>query len=370
MQAPVLDLMSAGRILLVDDEASVRRVLERLLRAEGYEVIEASNGEQALSIAWAQTVDTILLDMRMPGMTGLDVCRRLRSDARTTHTPVVFLTGIDDRKFKREALQAGATDFLGKPFDEIELLARLRNSVRVKLYYDNLDRERSDLHHVVQRHTRDLDAATARLQRLQAELAVARHETIERLARAAEYRDDETAAHLHRMSHYCHLLAKRAGVDDYVAEMLRIASPMHDVGKIGIPDHILLKPGRLTSDEFTVMKQHAEIGYRILCDSDSELMKLAASVAHTHHEQWNGSGYPRGLHGESIPIEGRIAAIADVFDALTSTRPYKRAWSIDDAVAHMRAGRGQHFDPMLVDLFLDGLDEVLEIRDRFQESPS
>ncbi len=368
MEAPVLELMPTGRILLVDDEAGVRRVLERLLNAEGYEVLQAVDGEQALTIAWAHSIDTILLDMRMPGMSGLDVCRRLRSDPRTTHTPVVFLTGLDDRGFKREALQAGATDFLGKPFDKVELLARLRNTVRVKLYHDNLDRERSDLRHVVQRSMQDLDTATARLERLQSELEVARHETIERLARAAEYRDDETAAHLHRMSHYCHLLARSAGLDEYTAEALRIASPMHDVGKIGIPDHILLKPGRLTGDEFTVMKQHAEIGYRILCDSNSQLMKLAASIAHTHHEKWNGSGYPRALHGEAIPIEGRIAAIADVFDALTSNRPYKLAWSIDDALDYMRTGRGQHFDPNLVDLFIDSLDAVLQIRDRFQET--
>ncbi|MBC8069084.1 MAG: response regulator [Deltaproteobacteria bacterium] len=371
MQGVAYEPVSAGRLLIVDDDAAVRRVLARLLLAEGYEVVQAGDGEQALAALWSDgTIDTVVLDMRMPGMSGLDVCRKLRSDPRTEHTPVVFVTGMDDRAFRREALQAGATDFLGKPFDEVELLARLRNSVRLKLYFDSLSRERTDLRTVVQRNTQDLEAATARLQRLQLELAVARHETIERLARAAEYRDDETAAHLHRMSHYCHILGQRAGLDDYTCEMLRIASPMHDVGKIGIPDHILLKPGRLSTDEFQIMKQHAEIGFRILSGSDSELVRYAASIAHTHHEQWAGTGYPRGLVGEDIPIEGRVAAIADVFDALTSARPYKRAWTIDAAVDHLRGGAGGHFDPRLVDLFLDSMDEVLAVRERFADRSS
>jgi len=367
MEATALDLASAGRILIVDDEPAVRRLLERLLLAEGYEVLQAPDGESALVIAWSHPIDTVLLDMRMPGLSGLDVCRRLRADPRTTHTPVLFVTGASDRLFRREALQAGASDFVAKPFDEVELLARLRNSVRLKLYVDGVARDRIDLHHTVERRTMDLEAATARLERLQKDLAFARHETIERLARAAEYRDDETAAHLHRMSHYCHLLGQRAGLDDYACEMLRIASPMHDVGKVGIPDQILLKPGRLTPDEFQIMKQHAEIGYRILSGSDSELVQLAATIAHTHHEKWDGSGYPRGLCGDVIPIEGRIAAIADVFDALTSDRPYKRAWTIDEAVAHLTSGRASHFDPTLVDLFVDALDDVLTIRARFRD---
>jgi putative two-component system response regulator len=367
MSMPIRGAASAGRILLVDDDAQVRRVMERLLTAEGYQVLQAADGESALVVLTQEHIDTVVLDMAMPGMSGLDVCRNLRSDPRHEHTPVVFVTGMNDREFRREALRAGATDFLGKPFDEVELLARLRNSIRVKLYFDGLARERSDLRGAVDRHLGELEAATARLQRLQQELAVARHETIERLARAAEYRDDETAAHLHRMSAYCHLIGQKLGLDDYACEMLRIASPMHDVGKIGIPDQILLKPGRLTADEYTIMKEHAEIGFRILSGSDSELVRFAASIAHTHHEKWAGGGYPRGLAGEAIPLEGRIAAVADVFDALTSARPYKRAWPIPDAVAHLEAGAGEHFDPNLVSLFLGSMDDVMAIRQQFSD---
>lgn len=357
----------AATILIVDDEAAMRRVLGRMLRSEGFGVVEATNGHEALALLDRLSVDTILLDVMMPEMSGLELCRRIRADERTMHTPVVFVTAAIDRAFRREARAAGADDFLSKPFDEVELLARVHNTVRVKLYYDGLAREREDLRTQVSVRAKELEQATTRLERLQSELDIARNETILRLAKAAEFRDDETAAHLQRMSHYCHLLGLRRGLDEYHCEMLRVASPMHDVGKIGIPDNILLKPGKLTPDEYQIMKQHAEIGYRILSGSDSPLVKLAATIAHTHHEKWDGSGYPRGLKAEEIPIEGRVSAVADVFDALTSKRPYKPAWSIEDAVALLEKGRGAHFDPELVDLFVGSMDEVLAIRDQFQD---
>ncbi|MCH9684964.1 MAG: two-component system response regulator [Deltaproteobacteria bacterium] len=357
----------AARVLVVDDEAGVRRVLTRLLGGEGYEVMEASGGQEALEILWTHGADTVLLDVMMPQMDGLEVCRRIRKNSRTAHTPVVFITAAVDRQFRRQARKAGADDFLSKPFDEVELLARVNNTVRMKLYYDGLTRERNRLRNEVDGRSRELDATTDRLERLTEELRVAREETIGRLARAAEFRDDETAAHLQRMSHYCYLIGRKKNIDEYTCEMLRIASPMHDVGKIGIPDNILLKPGRLTADEYTIMKQHAEIGYQILSGSESPLVKLAANIAHTHHEKWDGSGYPRGLKGDTIPIEGRIAAVADVFDALTSERPYKKAWPIEDAVALLERGRAAHFDPELVDLFLGSMDEVLAIKDEFQD---
>jgi len=359
-----------GRILVVDDEAMMRRLLEKLLRMEGYEVALASSGEQALAELSKHGADTVLLDMRMPGMTGLDVCRQIRAHRRGLHTPVVFITAVNDRELRRRGMEAGADDFLSKPFDEVELLARIRNCVRVKRYYDNLAQQKEQLELAVNERTAALNDAIARLTQSQLDLRNSQEETIYRLSRAAEFRDDETGQHLQRMSRYCQIIARHIGLDEATCELLRIASPMHDVGKLGIPDRILLKPGRLTPDEFTVMKGHAEIGYRILVGSDATPLKMAATIAHTHHEKWDGNGYPRGLKGEEIPLFGRIAAIADVFDALTSARPYKPAWPLDDALQLMRSSRGTHFDPTLIDVFFAALPEVLAIRDRFVDAPA
>ncbi|MBK9753379.1 MAG: two-component system response regulator [Nannocystis sp.] len=359
-----------GRILVVDDEAMMRRLLEKLLRMEGYEVALASSGEQALAELSKHGADTVLLDMRMPGMTGLDVCRQIRAHRRGLHTPVVFITAVNDRELRRRGMEAGADDFLSKPFDEVELLARIRNCVRVKRYYDNLAQQKEQLELAVNERTAALNDAIARLTQSQLDLRNSQEETIYRLSRAAEFRDDETGQHLQRMSRYCQIIARHIGLDEATCELLRIASPMHDVGKLGIPDRILLKPGRLTPDEFTIMKGHAEIGYRILVGSDATPLKMAATIAHTHHEKWDGNGYPRGLKGEEIPLFGRIAAIADVFDALTSARPYKPAWLLDDALQLMRTSRGTHFDPTLIDVFFAALPEVLAIRERFVDAPA
>lgn len=357
----------AGRILVVDDEATMRRLLEKLLRLEGYDVVLANSGEQALQEIFTRGADTVLLDMRMPGMSGLDVCREIRAHPRGVHTPIVFITAVNDRELRRKGMEAGADDFLSKPFDEVELLARIRNSVRVKLYYDNLEQQKERLERAVSERTAELAAAVAQLTQIQHDLRASQEETIYRLSRAAEFRDDETGQHLQRMSWYCHLIGSKIGLDDRTCELLRIASPMHDVGKLGIPDRILLKPGRLTPEELTIMKTHAEIGYRILAGSTAAPLKMAATIAHTHHEKWDGNGYPRGLKGEDIPLPGRIAAIADVFDALTSARPYKPAWTLEAALELMRANAGSHFDPNLIEVFLGNMDEVLAIRERFAD---
>ncbi len=359
---------TSGRILVVDDEATMRRLLEKLLRLEGYEVVLASTGEQALSEVFGRGADTVLLDLRMPGMSGLDVCRQIRSHPRSQHTPVVFITAVNDRELRRQGMEVGADDFLSKPFDEVELLARIRNGVRVKRYYDGMEEQKEQLERAVERRTSELAAVVAQLTRIQQELRSSQEETIYRLSRAAEFRDDETGQHLQRMSWYCHLLASRSGLDEQTCEMLRISSPMHDVGKLGIPDRILLKPGRLTPDEFAVMKTHAEIGYRILHGSEAVPLRMAATIAHTHHEKWDGNGYPRGLKGEEIPLIGRIAAVADVFDALTSSRPYKPAWPLDAALDLMRKSAGSHFDPALIEVFFASLDDVLTIRERFLDA--
>lgn len=359
---------TSGRILVVDDEATMRRLLEKLLRLEGYEVVLASTGEQALSEVFARGADTVLLDLRMPGMSGLEVCRQIRTHPRTQHTPVVFITAVNDRELRRQGMEAGADDFLSKPFDEVELLARIRNGVRVKRYYDGMEEQKEQLERAVERRTSELAAVVAQLTRIQQELRTSQEETIYRLSRAAEFRDDETGQHLQRMSWYCHLLGSRSGLDEQTCEMLRIASPMHDVGKLGIPDRILLKPGRLTPEEFAVMKTHAEIGYRILHGSEAVPLRMAATIAHTHHEKWDGNGYPRGLKGEEIPLIGRIAAVADVFDALTSSRPYKPAWPLDAALDLMRKSAGSHFDPALIEVFFAGLGDILTIRERFLDA--
>lgn len=343
----------------------MRRLLEKLLRMEGYDVALASSGEQALHEVFERGADTVLLDMRLPGMSGLDVCRKIRAHPHGVHTPIVFITAVNDRELRRKGMEAGADDFLSKPFDEVELLARIRNGVRVKHYYDNLEQQKGALAAAIDARTAELAQAVAKLTQIQSELRASHEETIYRLARAAEFRDDETGQHLQRMSWYCHMIGSKIGLDPQMCELLRIASPMHDVGKLGIPDRILLKPGRLTPEEFTIMKTHAEIGFRILHGSKAAPLEMAATIAHTHHEKWDGGGYPRGLRGEDIPLPGRIAAIADVFDALTSARPYKPAWPLEAALDLMRKNAGSHFDPTLTEVFLGHINEVLAIRDRF-----
>lgn len=356
-----------GCILVVDDEVQVRRVVRKILAAEGYEVIEADGGPAALATLEMTDVDTVLLDNRMPGMTGIEVCKKIRTIGRHQHTPVVFLSGALERSIRREAREAGADDFLAKPFDEVELKARVRSSVSHSKHSFVMAQESARLRIAVDDQTRELHEARMALDRARRELEAAQFETIGRLTKAAEFRDDETAAHLQRMSRYSRLLAKKCGIDDYTSELILTASPMHDVGKIGIPDSILLKPGKLTAAEYDVMKQHTEIGYRILSGSDSALLKLAASIAHTHHEKFNGTGYPNRLAGKEIPIEGRIVAVADVFDALTSKRPYKEEWPLERALALLTEGRDQHFDGELVDLFIEEMDAVLEIKRQFTE---
>jgi putative two-component system response regulator len=251
------------------------------------------------------------------------------------------------------ALDAGANDFLGKPVDNVEFLARARNML-------SLSAARSRLANQAQWLTSEVRKATEVL--LQRE-----RDTVFRLCKAAEYRDPETGAHILRMAHYSQLIAKNLGMTQEEQELLLEAAPMHDIGKVGISDNILLKPGRLTPEEFEIMKQHASFGYELLKDSNSLVLQAGAEIALGHHEKFDGSGYPQGLKGEEIPLLSRIVAVADVFDALTSERPYKKAWSLEQAVDFLNAGSGSHFDPQCVNAFLEGFDEALEIRERYQE---
>ena len=324
------------RLLLVDDEPTNLQVLRGILQAD-YRLLYARDGATALKLARETPPDLVLLDVMMPGMSGHDVCRLLKSEAATSAVPVVFVTALADAGDEAQGFEVGAVDYIIKPVSPPVVRARVRT---------HLSLVRMD------------------------ELKSSRLEIVQRLGRAAEYKDNETGQHVLRMSHYAQLLALAIGFDPRDAEELLHAAPMHDVGKIGIPDHILRKPQGLTPEEWTVMRTHASIGADIIGQHASGLLHVAAKIALRHHEKWDGSGYPGGLAGDAIPLEARIVAIADVFDALTSVRPYKAAWSAQDAVALLQREAGQHFDPALVPAFIGILPQVLAVRLRFSDAPS
>ena len=351
--------MSAN-ILLVDDEISVLRQLHRLLEGQGYSCATATSAEEARKLLADRSFDLILSDVNMPGDSGLELLEDVSRDHSDTAT--VMVTGMDDRAFAERALAMGAYGYVIKPFESNEILIDVSNALRRRTLEIDNRKHREKLEQMVHERTADLWNAVRRLESAERAVRQSREETIQRLSIAAEFRDDDTAAHVNRMSRYCELIARRVGEDYDRCELIRTASVMHDVGKIGIPDRILLKPGPLTDEEFDVMRTHAEIGYRILSGStDSDLLEAAATIALTHHEWWDGTGYPKGLGGEDIPLLGRIAAIADVFDALTSDRVYRKGFKFGEAMEMMTAERGTHFDPTLLDLFFGSLNDVVEI---------
>jgi putative two-component system response regulator len=337
-------------ILVVDDAPANIEVLRGILR-DDYRVRVATGGERGLAIAHATPApDLILLDIMMPGMDGYEVCTRLKSDYRTRHIPVIFITAMGEVRDEARGFEVGAVDFITKPVSPPIVLAR----VRAQLALHDQTRELTVL---VNQRTEQLH--TTRLQ------------IIQTLGRAAEYKDEDTGLHVVRMSHYAKIISLALGVDEAGAELIFNAAPMHDIGKIGIPDSILQKPAKLEDAEWTAMKRHPEIGAEIVgrVAEDSALLELARCIALTHHEKWDGSGYPRGLKGDQIPIEGRIVALADVFDALTSTRPYKRAWTVDEALSLIRSESGRQFDPDVVAAMDSVLPGLLEIRARYREDP-
>jgi len=349
-----------AKILVVDDEPINRKVLEALLKPLGYQVTVAEDGFQCLDIMPQLEPDLVLMDVMMPRMDGFEVTRRLKSHEKYRDTPVVIVTALKEINDRVAALEAGADDFLTKPVDKSELRARVRSLLKVKAYHDHL-----------LNYQRELEAAvTARTQELADALAKVRNaslDTIFRLSRAAEYRDEDTGSHITRMSNYSARLARQLELGEKTAEAILYAAPMHDVGKIGIPDHILLKPGPLGPDEWEIMKTHTTIGSGILSAADSSFLRLGEVIALTHHEKWDGSGYPRGLKGKKIPLVGRIVAAADVFDALVSRRPYKEPFSVEKSLAIMKEGRGGHFDPLVLDAFLAAFDDILEIHGKYQD---
>jgi putative two-component system response regulator len=348
-----LDIKNA-RILVVDDEPVNLLLLEKILKAAEYSNITCvGSGEQALRLYRQAAFDVVLLDLNMPGMNGFEVMAELQGIEDNGYAPVLVLTAQSDASTKLQALKSGAKDFLGKPFDRSEVLTRIHNIIEVRLLHNQLRDQNKILDEKVRERTHELEQT--------------RLDIIRRLGRAAEYRDNETGLHIIRMSRFSQLIGLMAGMNETEADLLLNASPMHDIGKIGIPDHILLKPGKFEQHEWEIMKRHASIGADLLAGEQFELMRRASEIALVHHEKWDGSGYPQGLKGEDIPFSGRIVAIADVFDALTSTRPYKRAWPLEEALAYMREQSGKHFDPKLIEIFFSTLPKILEVRDTYAE---
>lgn len=341
-----------AKILIVDDNPSNVALLEAVLDEEDYENIFSTTDPFAvLPLYREHRFDLILLDIRMPGMSGIEVLQELKGVTRDEYLPVIVLTAQTDQDTRQQALSAGAKDFITKPFEDWEVLLRIENTLNTRLYYTRQVVRADMLESEVLKRTKEILAT--------------QFEIVQRLGVAGELRDNETGAHVSRMSHICSLLALKRGLGKDFAELLLYASTMHDVGKIGIPDSILLKPGKLTDAEWQVMRQHPEIGAQIIGDNDSKIIALARETALYHHEKWDGSGYPHKIAGAQIPISARIAAISDVFDALTSERPYKKAWSVEKSMGVLKAESGKHFEPIMVELFIENLPEILEIKERY-----
>lgn len=341
-------------IVIVDDTPLNLSLMETMVgRLPDCRALPFSDPQAGLAWCEANEPDLIVVDYMMPALDGLEFIRRVRACHDRDDVPILMVTANNERRTRYDALESGANDFLTKPIDRHEFEPRVRNMLKLR-----------EAHLATQQRAETL-AEAVRL--ATAEIHARERETITRLARAAEFRDPETGAHIQRMSHYAELIARRLGCDADFADAVLQAAPMHDVGKLGIPDYILLKAGRLTVDEFAIMKRHPTIGHDILKDSSSSIVQLGAQIALTHHEKFDGSGYPAALAGNAIPLAGRIVAVADVFDALTSARPYKPSWPFDKAIALLRSGRGSHFDPACVDAFLQGWEQVVAIRARFRD---
>ena len=361
MRADADEKSADAKILIVDDQQANVELLEMILEMAGYtDVTSVTDPRLVLELYLERRFDLILLDIRMPHLDGFQVMEQLSAVIQDDYLPVLVLTAEKEEETRFRAFELGAKDFINKPFDQTEVLNRIYNMLEVRFLYKERIRQNEILEIKVRERTKEL-------QERNEELETTRLEIIRRLGRAGEYRDNETGMHVLRMSKSCQRLALAAGFNDSDAERILQASPMHDVGKIGIPDAILLKPGKLTESEYEVIQTHVEIGGDIIGDQDIGLMRMARTIALTHHEKWDGTGYPNGLKGEDIPIEGRIAAICDVFDALTSERPYKKAWSIEDASAFIEEQAGKHFDPELVGLFNEILPDILAIREKYAD---
>lgn len=341
-----------ARILIVDDEPYICQILTRVLTSEGYSCEAGSNGDAAIRLLEKETFHLMISDIMMPGMSGMDLLAIVRSVY--PDLAVIMLTAVDDRKTAIQGLEFGAYGYLIKPFDKNDILINVTNAL-----------ERRRLALLSKRYEQDLEEKVRERTR---EVKEREEEIVFRLLSAMGHRDDETGSHARRIGLYAATLAKDAGWEPEAVENIRLAAPMHDLGKIGIPDSVLQKPGPLTQEEFALMRKHSEIGARILGDSDVAALKMAAQIALSHHEKWDGSGYPRGLAGTDIPESARIVAIVDAYDALVHDRVYRPAFSEEEAVSILTDGRGSHFDPQLLDRFMNLLPEMRRIREDVKET--
>jgi putative two-component system response regulator len=340
------------KIVSIDDNENNLFLIEAICSEMGLNVISFSDPLEALMYVLQNHTDMILIDYMMPNLNGLEFVKEFRNTNKTI--PIVMITAAgDDDNIHKDAFEFGVNDFLKKPVNSVLFKARVLNLL-------NSYQNRMLIEDKAKLLESEVKKATQRL--IQRE-----HETLNILGKTAEYKDPETASHVARVAHYSKLIARELGLDEKEQELIFYAAPFHDLGKVGIEDKILLKPGKLDNEEFDIMKTHAMIGYEILKDSNSEYLQSGAQIALTHHEKYNGRGYPKGLVGDEIPIFGRIVAVVDVFDALTSNRPYKKAWSFEDALNLLKEESGQHFDPKIVDIFINNVEEIKEIYSSFEE---
>jgi putative two-component system response regulator len=346
----------AQQVLIIDDTEINLILFSALVRKlDDCEPVSFSDAREALQWVGDHVPDLVIVDYMMPDLDGLEFIRQMRETAGRKMVPILMITANDQKEIRYRALDLGANDFLTKPVDKVEFLARAKNMLSLNQARKQLADHASWLAGEVRKATK--------------EIVDRERETVFRLSKAAEYRDPETGAHILRMAHFSQLIAREMGLSEDAQMLLLEAAPMHDIGKVGIADKILLKPGRLDRDEFEIMKQHAIFGYELLKGSSSKVLQAGAEIAKGHHEKFDGSGYPGGLKGEEIPLFSRIVAVADVFDALTSERPYKKAWTLEAAVDFLNDGAGTHFDPKCVKAFLNAWEDVMAVRDRYQEEP-
>jgi putative two-component system response regulator len=363
--------MTKKKILVVDDEEQNVKLLVSLLKVEGYDTDTAVNGREAVEKVKHAPPDLVLIDIMMPDMDGYEACSIIKNDPGSMNIPVIIVTALSDRDSKIKGLEVSANEFLTKPIDRVELILRVKNLLKIKEYEDFVLRHNQLLEQEVRKRTYELQFAMDQIEAAHQEIKDSYIETIYRLTLAAEFKDEDTASHIKRISYYCRILAESLGEHETFVDTLFYAGPMHDIGKIGIPDSILLKPWKLTPEEFEVIKSHTTIGARILSHSSSEYLAAAEVIALTHHERWDGTGYPRGLKGEDIPIMGRIMNIVDQYDSLRSKRPYKPSLGHEETFRIITEGqertRPEHFDPRILAAFKDLSSEFSRIYEGFQD---